>query len=547
MPSLNPVTGNLGTIRAAHLLRRVTFGPTAKEITQFAAITAAEAVQQLFTLTDDPPPPIDPATGQTWLNPRANPDVNSERETLDDYFMAWHIERMRTTDNPLRERIAYFYHTHMPTRRSIIRSSEAIYYQNALYRHYAFGNFKALFKRMCLDNAMLVYLDGATNDYGSPNENFAREMFELYSIGKGPQIAEDHYTNYTEHDIKEAARVLSGFVNDTGFTNLDEETGLPTGILVGETLASRHDPEQKVFSDVFQNTVIEPSETQNGLATKVAVYGEIDAMMDMIFNQPETARFITRKLYRYFVYHEITEEVEYEIIHPLAEIFRNNDFDLQPVLEVLFQSQHFYDLDNSITADNNIGALIKSPLELIVGTLRFFEVSLPDELTDTGNLYDGIYRQGLLPQVFKQGLSFYEPYEVAGYSAYHQMPGYNRNWITPHNLASRYDFSNQITNPEAPLGFTIDVLAWVGDTAHVSNPADAEEIVTALTTFFLAVQIDEDRFDYYLTRVFLDTLSPLDWQHEWENYQSSGNDVSVRGKLETLLLAIMQSPEFQLY
>ena len=177
------------------------------------------------------------------------------------------------------------------------------------------------------------YLDGYSNKKNSPNENFAREMFELYSIGKGPQIAEGDYTNYTEDDIKAATRVLTGWELDDTFAFLDPDTGLPAGKMRshmagdGTTeLATEHDTGQKVFSTKFGGAIIEPASLVEGFATVEAAYAELDEMIEMIFAQEETARFIARKLYRFFVYHFISEEVETDIIAPLAQELMNNDY-----------------------------------------------------------------------------------------------------------------------------------------------------------------------------------------------------------------------------
>jgi len=147
---------------------------------------------------------------------------------------------------------------------------------------------------------MLVYLDGKLNINQWPNENFAREMLELYSIGKGLQKGEGDYTNYTEQDIKEAAKVLTGYQNDITLTNLDTDTNIPIGKLVSSgTRATLHDATTKTFSAAFQNKTITPSATDGGYATPDAAKGELSDMIEMIFSQDETARFLCRKLYRW--------------------------------------------------------------------------------------------------------------------------------------------------------------------------------------------------------------------------------------------------------
>lgn len=557
MASLNPVSGALGEKRAAHLLRRATWGPTIDDIKSFASLTADQALVTLFADTSTPAPPVDLLTGTSWVDPPANPaatPANSEQSLLVEYFKAWHMEQMRTSGNNLRERLTWFLHTHLPTAWTVVNLSEALYYQNALFRYFAFGNFMELFKKICLDNAMLRYIDGETNDKDSPNENFAREMFELYSIGRGPQLAEGNYTNYTEEDIKAACRVLTGWQFDDTFTNYDPETGIPTGILIspeiGDPLpsevASRHDPGVKTFSAAFQNQTIQPAELSQNLATRTATFQEFSDLIEMIFAQPETAKFLVRKLYRFFVYYEISAVVESDIISPLAETFRNSGYEIRPVVEQLLKSEHFYDIDSPETADDSIGAIIKSPLEIIVGSLRFFAVDLPAGLND---LYQKSYLGGILDCITDQGLDFYEPIDVAGYPPYHQEPSFNRDWITPTSLAYRYHFSFVLlgnASDQQDYGFRLDIVDWVKNSGHIPDPSDAAVLVQTLTDYMFAVTINEERRNYFLNEVFLENLPATTWQTEWSIYTSGGDDLVVRERLETLVAAIMQTPEYQL-
>ena len=140
------------------------------------------------------------------------------------------------------EKITFFWHTHFTTKKSLVGSTR-MYYQNALFRYHALGNFRDLTKSICMDNAMLRFLDGSLNDKNNPNENFARELLELYTIGKGPQIGPENYTNYTETDVREAARVLSGYEDDGDFVNPDLLTGIPMGVVKSnaQLIATAHD------------------------------------------------------------------------------------------------------------------------------------------------------------------------------------------------------------------------------------------------------------------------------------------------------------------
>lgn len=546
MASLTPLSGTLGEKNAAHLLRRATFGPNVQTIKSFSTMTVTEAMNTLFADVETPEPPVDLQTGETWLNPMAT-GSNSENGALETYFMIWFLEQMRTSGTNIKERLVYFLHSHLPARRTVIQSSEALYYQNALYRFYATGDFKTLFKKVCIDNAMLRYLDGATNVIGNFNENFAREMFELYSIGKGEQLPDDDeyggdYTNYTEKDIQEAARVLTGFRYNYDFTNLDEDTQLP----IGKPEPGVHDFTAKTFTPKFGNTTIGGSGT-----TAEDMLSELDDLITMIFNQDETARFIIRKLYRYFVYYDISTDVENDIIAPLATNFKSSGYDLSVVVKELLSSQHFYDVDTPETSDNNIGAIIKSPIDLMLGTLNFFDVEMPDPETELQKLYENAYQNGILNDIFDQGLSFFEPYEVAGYPAYHQFPGFNRNWITPITLAHRYHFSNHAIKGENggdTMGYKADVVAWANNTTNVTDASNAENIVTSLISYFFAVDVDTDRKDYFLNTIFLgDNMTSSEWTTAWNSYTSGGDDSTVRPKLENLVTSLMQTPEFQLY
>ena len=567
MASLTEITGVLGPVRAAHLLRRATFGPDIPEIEQFAQLTASGALALLLDdNAEDPLPPVDPLTGSTWVDPSgvSGPphagEGNSEQDQLFAFFQSWHMDVMRQAPPTLKERITWFFHTHLPARWTEINLSEAMYYQNCLYRHYAYGSFKELFKKICVDNAMLRYLDGYSNKKNSPNENFAREMFELYSIGKGPQIAEGDYTNYTEDDIKAATRVLTGWEIDETYSFLDPDTGLPAGKmrshLAGDgttELATEHDTGVKTFSSKFGGAVIQPSEIVENFSTVDAAYGELDDMIEMIFAQPETGRFIARKLYRFFVYHFITEEVEADIIEPLAQILRDNDYSIRELLLVLLKSEHFYDADDAVKENDNIGALIKSPVDLFTGLFRTFDIQFPDRDTEATAFYSDM--SYVVSKLVDQGLNFYEPFEVAGYPAYHQIPGYNRNWITTYALAHRYQSGGilmKVLEQDHERSFGLDIVDWVRNSGHISDPSDAAELMDALVGQLFAVELSQDRYDYFLYTVFLDyTGTDLQyaralWANEWSAYVGSGDDTVVRALLQLLLSSLIETPEFQL-
>lgn len=521
MASLNPVTGTLGRRRSAHILRRATFGPNKSNINLYAGRTANQAMTELFQA---PPAAVAP---------------------LDfDTFKGWWVEQMLNSGRSTSEKMVFFYHTHFTAKEEVIGSSQALYHQNELFRYYALGNFKELTKKVCLDNAMMIFLDGNENDRNNVNENFGRELLELYSIGKGPQVGAGDYTNYTEQDVKEAARVLSGYSNDEDFLTIDAVTGIPTSYVRndGGTVANAHDAEVKIFSAAFQNTTIQPNALVGEDATVAATLDELDQLLDMIFNQDETARHICRKLYRFFMYYEITAEIEQDIIGPLATTFRNNNYEIIPVLQQLFGSEHFYDSDNAIVQDDNHAAIIKSPIELVAGTIRYFGITLPTPGTQA---YLDAMDNGILGPLVLQGMDLMEPYEVAGYPAYHQNPDFNRNWISHNYLARRYEYIGRLMNSMDDFGFQLDAVAFVEN--NISDPSNAQIIVQELIDDLLPEIITTVRFDHFLNDILLDGLSMGNWTTEWFAYQGSNDDSAVRTQLESLFNALMQSPEYQLH
>jgi uncharacterized protein (DUF1800 family) len=378
---------------------------------------------------------------------------------------------------------------------------------------------------------MLILLDGRINVKGNPNENYARELFELYTIGKGPQVGAGDYTNYTETDIKEAAKVLSGWQVDDEFTTLDPDTSIPQGRFSN----GRHDFTTKTFSPAFQNTVISPAAT-NGEAGKEAALKEIDDLIEMIFAQKETAKSYCRKIYRFFMYYNITEEIETDIIAPLADFLVANDYNLSATIKRFLSSEHFFDEDTtSVLSDNNRSAIIKSPLEVSLGTLRFFNIEPADP-----------YNTNLATRLHEQGLDLFEPLDVAGYDAYHQAPAFNRNWISSNNLARRYEFAILITTGNEALGCSLDIINYVKDPANISNPLSANTIVHELINYLLPEAISEMRFQYFYN-LFLDGFSEMQWVNEWNQYISTGDDEVVRRLLNNLVSKIIQSPEYQLF
>lgn len=572
-------TGTLDTKRAAHLLRRACFGASPDKINNITNrnLTPAQAVAILFrTALPDVPPPINPETGTDWLT--GEPDSELDFTAL---FKQWFIGQMMSpgidssSDLNLayaaRERLVFFLHSHFTTIADKVSDSLALYYQNQLFRFFSLDalnadpdiNFKTLTVKICIDNAMLKVLDGTLNVKGSVNENYARELLELYSIGKGlplpntipDDIGEGDYLYFTEQDVQAAAKVLSGWAAAELGTGevLDLDTNLPRGIVKGSpTNASAHDNDPKQFSARFGNAVITPTVTE---ATEESALEEIQQLIDLIYDQPETARNICRKIYRFYVWGPHTEEeiaaIE-PIIDDMAITFENNNYKLQPVIEELLKSQHFYDSIDATPANDNFGGIIKSPLDLVVGTLRLFDYSVPNMAVNATNFYE-ITGQ-MLSTIQDQAMNFYDPSDVAGYEAYHQFPLYHRFWITPNTLTKRYLFIRTLFDLDNGF-WKINLYDYIANTPIFNSVAsDASALVATLGLYFfpLTDQLDFDdvtnsgltteRLRYFRDSRLLFESNQTEWQSKWPTYDKR----ELHAILANLFNGMLQSPEFQL-
>ncbi|MEL6192485.1 MAG: DUF1800 family protein [Bacteroidota bacterium] len=553
MASLNPRTGVLGKRLAAHLLRRATLGATRKEIDEFATKTAEEALTQLMNFPPLPDHPVDPKTGETWLISGQTP-ANSSNDELKFIANSWWLHHALSPANGLNAfaKVTFFLHTSFSTSFKDLDRSEDHYYTLRLFMHFATGSYKDLALKICLDNGMNDYLDIGESIKGNPNENFAREFFELFTIGKGPQIGDGDYTNYTEDDIRAAARLLTGFRKNTDWDDplyIDVETGLPAAT----PMIERHDVEDKAFSPAFNNTII------TGRATQETMVDEIRDLVDMIFNQPATAVTICRRMYRQFVKTTISEEAENDIIQPLAATLRNNNYQVVPVLRQLMTSQHFYDEDNDNNADEVIGALIKSPMDLQTNIIRYFQVPIPDPAVDAFESYVTFFRWGVQKRLSDACFDLFAPPDVAGYEPVFQAPDFNRLWISSKSIPARYVLADEHLDGGEIM--QMDVMAFVENTENITDydgmdpngimgphqgARIAQHLLSELLSYLLPEEVSADRFDYFLNSILLDDLSELNWANEWDMYKGTGDDSAIKPQLKKLVRAIIQSPEFQI-
>lgn len=516
--SLAPYTGEWTKRHAAHLLRRATFGTSLMQINAFAAKTADECVDQLTTDIPLPAPPVnisyedDPNApiGETWVDKGTSQGVNIyRRRSLNN----WTFELMIKNNAHIREKMTLFWHNHFVVADN--NEPRVLYYYIEKIRRQALGNFKQLTKDITVDNAMLEYLNGRDSTRQAPNENYARELLELFTLGKGPSVGNGDYTNYTETDIMEIAKVLTGWI--------DIRNTLP---IRSEFRITRHDTSAKTLSHRFNNAVI-----QNAGADEYKV------LIDLIFTRQEVASFICKKLYTWFVYHEITDEIERDVIQPMADIFRQNDYEIKPVIKALLKSQHFYETCR-------VGGLVKNPIDFIVGPVNQFSIPLPDDLLLRDRMLAGMYGFTLTQQ-----MAYYSAPSVAGWQAYYQAPLYNKLWLNSFTLPSRKSYTDILANNGFVYGtyrFQIDPLAVA---SSCSDPANPGLLVDDLSLLFAPNPLAANQRTV-LTAVFLGTDTALQWATKWNAYIADPDNTTRRNavttKLRILFTYMMRMPEFHL-
>ncbi len=528
---------------------------TKSMIDAFAAMTPAAAVDQLFTIPEHlTPEPIDPQTMDYFVN--QGTEALTANNGLKKLVIAWWSEEARK-DTSISHKLEFFLHSIFITSFKEGQALENFDYLT-LFRmcstnfkngSFEMGSLKNLALKMVTDNVMIKYLNGRSNVKGKPNENFAREFFELFTIGKGLQIGPGNYTNYTEDDIVAAAKVLTGWINKKrifGPGGDPEYRDPDTGMQRALARYNKHDTTDKQFSAAFDNKLI------TGAVDQEDMWRELKDFVDMIFDQDATAVSYCRRMYTFFVSAKVTPEIEEDIIQPMAETLLSNDYHIESALRQLLQSRHFYDEDDGNKGDEIIGGSVKSPFEIAMHTLSFFNIESPDRLTDTDNHYKRWYRLTFSDIILTQGaLPIFYPNNVAGYPAYYQEPNFKRNWFTTTTLISRYKLADILLTGKRVLaggnngGVQLDIVDFIDNSGVVSNPYSASALVSDLTNYLLATEPMPDRASYFLD-VFLDDLSPINWDFEWGNYKTTGNSDAIRIPLETLFRTLISSQEYQL-
>lgn len=362
---------------AAHLYRRSAFGGTIEEIVDAQELGLKKTIEQIFSKTDDATIELEMAAAGRLVTGGA--DSNQ--------LAAWWLLRMVKTPCPFLEKMTLFWHGHFATGGDKVMDARAMFRQNQLIRKHALGTYEAFVKDISRDVAMLIYLDSEENRKTRPNENYARELMELFCLGPG---------NYTERDIKEIARCFTGWeVRRSKFAFNEHQ----------------HDDRTKSFLGSNGN------------------FDGNDAI-EVVLKQPAASQFIAKKLIRFFVFDDA--EITDKFAGPIADQLRRSNFDIREAVRTILSSNVFY-------SDAAVAKKIKSPVELAVGFLRFFDAS-----TNISLLGRRLAAIGQLP--------LYPP-NVKGWAG-------GRSWINASTILARANLISDILNNDKTKFKAGNLEAW---------------------------------------------------------------------------------------
>tara|TARA_B110001454_G_C12717520_1_gene433189 strand:+ start:68 stop:1699 length:1632 start_codon:yes stop_codon:yes gene_type:complete len=541
--SLDPLSSNLGQLRAKHLARRCLFHYNKNLLNNISNLNSTDAIDQLLldnTITyNEPydPLPLDAPHGY-WLSSGVYPPDIQNQGRKRGLLSAWWWYNMINRVN-LKDKLTFFLHTTFTIANGDVGASHYYYDHIRLLEYYSQGSLREIAKKITLDNAMLNYLDNTQNNANNPNENYAREFLELFTITKGEQVGEGDYTNYTEQDVIETAKVFSGFKTKLDRSIIDPDTNIP----MGRVSINQHDQGSKAFSYAFDNYELTGGDTEE------TIFNELYEFVDMVFNKEATALAYVKKLYRFFVKSEWDQEVEDTILSPLAQQLYQDNYNILPVVKRLLASQHFFDAADSDPTDEITGSIVKSPLQLLSSTITNLGFNIPNPNDDIENYYKfniNFLRNTYFPM---SGMNLFSPDTVAGYPAIYQSPDFDRHWFSSSTILARYRLIECLITGRNKLGGNgqfgseLDAVAFVENTS--TNPGNIYYLIEEITNILYPQSIDEDRVNYFAELV-LEGYPSYYWSDTWDEYLATGENTTVKNRLDLLIGAMINAPEYQL-
>ena len=534
--SLAKYNGVFGVKQKKHLLNRCLVGYAERHLKDLDNLTLDQAIDLLFTRHDLGEPvnnyyedlspqqyesiynnsdvaPGEPFLSQSYVR-NNNPDEISGRERH-DAIASWMYSSIYHQPTSIEWKLFLFLHNLTPVQ-DFGRHKTRYAYLKLVYEG-GFRNYRDYIYDLTLDPTMLEYLNLQASQKDTPDENYAREVQELFTVGKRP------FADFTEEDVREAARLLVGWYFDWDQTMYTE--GWEPVIGFNEY---NHDTGDKQFSEFYNNTFISGRSGPGGRE-------ELDEFLDMIFATEKCAIYLSRRLYQFFVYPVVSDYAEEQIIKPLAEVMRNSNYSLAETLKVLLSSEYFF-------AEEFYNAMISSPPDFTFKVMKGLSILEGDLVRWNENTYVSYFEEdlGQFDQKFitpdtrsyfffrhmgwrtnQLGMEIHNPPNVSGWPAFYQDPIYDLYWINSVTIKSRKEFTESMTR----WGM------WLEDGIHLrfnlenfitsfDNPYELDSIISQLSDRFLGAEIPEEALLRIRKSVLGEELNENYWTQAVEDFLS---------------------------
>lgn len=546
---IEPYAGEFGKTQKMHLLNRALIGFSYKSYQEIKDLTLKQSIDLLLTPEKPFSLPIndyyldildnadvvkaDVPKGAVWVTaPEYVKDNGTLNGSRTQSLKAWLSKQFVNQKTSIHWRMFLFYHNLLVA--SLQNGGpvkNAFQYVETLFKS-SLGNYKDLIYNITIDPSMLVYLNGNQNNKFSPDENYARELQELFTVGKGPN------SKFTEKDVSEMARLLTGW-------NFDWDKTMKTE---GRTVVTNgywnHDIGDKQFSEFYGNRKI------SGANNPDRADGELREAIDMIFATDEVAKYMSRRIYSFFVNPMIDAATEELIITPLAKVFRDNKFEILPVLRTLLSSEHFFD---SI----HYNSIIKSPADFVIGLAKEFDMPLLDNkfvpvaMGEDAIYYDYKRYNGIHNQMNNLGMNMGDPPNVAGWPAYYQSPAFDLFWINSETIVKRAQHTDSLFNwgnwvyynnaTKTGMLVRVDLAEYV---RKFNTPENLDALVDQLIDRLINIPINSATRANIKDRVLQGNTNPNYWSGAW--YAFVGNPTTENRQVIQNRLAQAMGFIFQL-
>tara|TARA_B100000767_G_scaffold260778_1_gene271738 strand:- start:3834 stop:5648 length:1815 start_codon:yes stop_codon:yes gene_type:complete len=559
--SLEPLDQELTYNQKSHLLRRSLVGTCKRHYEDLDGLSFDEIYDLIFT-NESLEEPVnnyyyrrsnqewnelygrdDVLPGETFVN-----NASTERNENDEYENGDWVRR-ETIESHLNNsiynqktsihwKLFLFLHNLVPTDGGQGIDNKGIWNYHKLIFDSCYGSYKDFIFNITLNPAMLIYLNLSLSQKETPDENYAREVQELFTVGKRP------FSMFTEDDVREAARVLVGFQVDYDSIFKDGEVSYVPN-------QWNHDTGDKQFSSFYGNKKIEGRETEEGMLE------ELREFVDMLFYPTQSKQYISRRLYQFFVNPVVSDEVENNVIIPLSQVFEDKNYNIIETLKVLLKSKHFFD-------EGNFFSIIKPPLDYVIGACKELNIfngnirnyddeengtfSIPERLSDLNirKLYFGKQIQWPVSQM---GMRIGYPPNVSGWAPFYQDPVYDLFWINSVTLIGKNRFMESLCQwglwMEDGYHLTSDKLEYL---LTYQNNEDIDQLIQEMTQRLLCVEISEKDKE----RIFSQSLNganKMHWTDIVQRYKNgdTNNTWEVKQIFEKIMFGVFSLGEYNLH